>query len=101
MRLVQCHSYAGDTVRAWTQGAAANCRCNAAMEHMSEKFGRGVATLELRDFVQIAVVELSEQRLQELRGPADVDDHTIRVELATELVIRESTAPPEAGPDVP
>ena len=25
----------------------------------------------------------------------------IRVELATELVIRDSTAPPEAGPDVP
>jgi hypothetical protein len=53
------------------------------MEHMSEKFGRGVVTLELRDFVQIAVVELSEQRLQELRGPTDVDDHTIRVELGT------------------
>ena len=52
---------------------------------LGQKFGRRVAALQFRYFIQVAIVERSQHGLQRLMGAADVDDDAIGVErLGTE-----------------
>ena len=54
-----------------------------------QEFGRGVDALELRQVVEVVVVERHQRLLQHLVGAGDVDDDAVLIELVGEETPRE------------
>ena len=47
---------------------------------LGQKFGSGIAALQLRYFVEIAIIQRRQHCLERLMGAADIDNDTVAVE---------------------